>query len=278
MAKRLSRRKTMKRKNTLRRKTMRRKNTLRKTMRRKNIKKRGGVTVRDDSLTRTKEFLTRYAKQLVGPLKNCSDVFLANGENYPHIVSVSFDEGNQRMSYDLNITLNWSERAQAEKFDPGLEPLWKDDAYFRKHESPRTKVYRANKSYTDLYSDCDRKGIDFFTTSSEEMTKSRGEKIKAYLDNSFGFMSAKKNKDEECEKRLQAIENVVSFYEKEMNELLKDVSNLTQIEGYLSSLAWISEEERAREREERARERSRERARKRETEREKERKRERIFK
>jgi len=249
MAKRLSRRKntlrrkSSRRKNTLRRKTLRRKsfrrkNMGRKSLRRKNIKKRGGVPVMEGLLTsakqlvtdRAKQLVTDRAKQLVGHLKNCVNVFHM-GE-YPHIVGVSFDEENHRMKYNLTITLSWSELVPVpvEQF-VGNEPSWKDDDAWRNPPPvSRSKVYNVTKSYSELYSDCDMEGIDF--------TKSRGKKIKAYLENSFDFMNFKKNKDEECKRRFAAIENAVRFYETEMNNLLKDDTNLPLITKDLSSLGW----------------------------------------
>ena len=221
MAKRFSKRKntlrkSSRRKNTLRRKTMRRKNTLRKntlrrkTLRRKNIKKRGGVPVMEDLFTSTKQLVTERAKQLVGHRKNCLNVFQVNEENYPHIVGVSFDEKNHRMRYNLRITLDW------------LESVPED--HWRTHQLVK-RVYNANKSYSELYSDMG--GIDFF-----------GEKMKTDLENSFDF---KKNKDEECKKRFTAIENAVEYYETEMNKLSQAGENLPRITGDLSSLGWREE-------------------------------------
>ena len=220
MAKRLSRRK-----NILKRKSLKRNSLRRKTLRRKSIKKRGGVP--------GKEFLTRNANKLfVGSLKNCSDVFLANGGNYPHIDGVSFDEENQKMRYDLKITLNWSEMARvpAEKI-VAMKAKWNDHNSWRQwvwEPVSRNKVYNANKSYSELYSDCDMEGIHFFTRYS-------GKIMKKILENSFDF---KKNKDEECKRRFRAIETVVKLYETEMNNLLKDDINLPWITKDLSSLGW----------------------------------------
>ena len=219
------RRKSLKR-NSLRRKTMRRKNTLRrKSSRRKNIKKRGGVPVMEGLLT--------SAKQLVGHLKNCVNVFQVNKENYPHIVGVSFDEGNHRMKYNLKITLEWSELVPVpvEQF-VGEESSWMVDDSWRISRKDHTTIdYNANKSYSELYSDCDMEDIDFFT-------ESRVRHIKTILENSFDFMNFKKNKDEECKRRFAAIENAVRFYETEMNNLLKDDTNLPLITKDLSSLGW----------------------------------------
>lgn len=183
----------------------------------------------DDSLTRTKEFLTRNANKLVGPLKNCSDVFLANRGNYPHIVDVSFDEKNHRMRYDLTITLSWLTPASVEAEDVANSSSWRDDDSWRiPRPVPTTRVYNANKSYSELYSDCDMEGIHFFTRYS-------GKIMKKILENSFDF---KKNKDEECKRRFRAIETVVKLYETEMNNLLKDDINLPWITKDLSSLGW----------------------------------------
>ena len=99
MVKRLSRRKTMKRKNTLRRKTMRRKITLRRkssrrknTLRRKNINKKGG---------RPKNMINRYFS-----LKNCEGYFSTSNSNpdykfstYDHIDNITYNESQVKTYY-----------------------------------------------------------------------------------------------------------------------------------------------------------------------------------
>lgn len=87
MAKRLSRRKTMRRKNTLRR----------KTMRRKNIKKRGGV-----------EPIKQFNRNL--ELKNCESYFSTHNKNadynlstYNHIDNITYDKSQVKTFYELKI-------------------------------------------------------------------------------------------------------------------------------------------------------------------------------
>ena len=146
MAKRLSRRKTMRRENTLKRKSFRRKNTLRKTMRRKNTLRRKNINKKGG---RPKNMINRYFS-----LKICEGYFSTssrdadynadyNFSTYDHIDNITYNESQVKTFYKLKINVN-------------------------------STYYTATKSYSELVSDCD-KLFSGYPLLSEEM-KSKLEK------------------------------------------------------------------------------------------------------
>lgn len=132
MAKRFSRRKSMKN-NSFRRKSMKRKTMRRKTMkRRKTIKKKGGRPI---------NMINRKLS-----LKNCESYFSTSNLNpdynfskYDHIDNITYDESKVKTFYELKINVN-------------------------------SEYYTATKSYSELVSDCDKLFSDY-PSLSEEMKR-----------------------------------------------------------------------------------------------------------
>ena len=189
MKKRLSR-KTMRRKNILKRKTMRRKNILKRktmrrknTLRRKNIKKRGGKPI--NMINRNLE------------LKNCKSYFSIGNHNhdynlstYNHIDNITYDGNQVKTYYILKIKVG--------------------DNY-----------YTATKSYSELFSDCN-KLFSGYPLLGEEMKRILKQNFSKFMNNT------------KCLERVKAIEDALDYLQIQIWYLQTE----RKIEEKLTSNGW----------------------------------------